>query len=659
MNELAIIPKMEWDDYGALAQAVKDSFRARARAIYELDQAEKPGERARELASQLGKSAKWLFSLRSLYRREGWRAILDKRAAGPSALGGTAWKRQDESQMNLPPAAVRHLKKLFGDNKRASKTAARAFVRQWETWAKGDHSARIPGFEQCPAAGPWGVPVGWSPRNLMRYLPSKFELAAERRGQSYAVGKRGPQIFSTRADLWYMSHVMLDDVWHDNFVLFQRQGICRVLELDALEVFSGALVFWGTKPRLKRADGTFDTALAQYVPLCLAGLLSREGYAARGTEILAEHGTAAVSERVEELLDKASGGLITVRRSGITGEEQAVIGWRGQGKGNPRFKALLESHHSLKHNELAMLPGQTGLSRETRPEFTHGMLEADDDLLRAAQALAKTNPARAAQLRFRLLDYHSAFCPLLMEIYRLINARDWHKLEGWEKIAGNVLTEYRLAPTTEAWLNEDDFRQLPEFSQNALIAAAAEDKRYARARRLAPCDVQRRERPTLVKLPLWAVAELIGPEFGREMKVEGAYFNLISDNEIDTEPLRFESAIVDANGLRQQLPDDTYWCVLNPFDPARVFVHDAGRRFLGVARRENRISRTDAEQLRSAYKGQAKRLAELTAPLIQRHEADIRAETARLKNNSNALRQSQALEEDLYAAGAEALQRVP
>src|ERR1700677_4418426 len=216
----------------------------------------------------------------------------------------------------------------------------------------------------------------------MRYLPSKFELAAERRGQNYAIGKCGPQIFTTRVGLHYMSHLMLDDVWHDNFVVFQRQGICRVVELDVLEVFSGALAFWGCKPRLKREDGTFDQSLAKYVPLALAGIFSREGYSPRGTELLLEHGTAAAPERVKKLLSDATGKLITARESGITGEEQAVIGWRGQGKGNSRFKALLETHHSLKHNELANLQGQTGLSRETRPEFTHGILEDDDDLLK-------------------------------------------------------------------------------------------------------------------------------------------------------------------------------------------------------------------------------------------------------------------------------------
>jgi hypothetical protein len=646
MNELALIPKTDWDEYGALAPLVKQKFRQRAKAIHELDEAKKPGDVATDWAHKLKLgSGKAVFSLRSLFRAEGWRALVDKRAAGPSALNGKAWTRKDEGEMNLPSAAVEYLKKLFGDYKRKSRPAARAFVRQWERWRGGNQAARIPGFEQCPEPGPWGHPVGWSTRNLMRYLPSKLELDMERRGQGYAVGKRGPQIFTTRAKLWYMSHVMLDDVWHDNFVAFARQ-LVRTLELDVLDAFSGSLVAWGTKPRVRREDGTQDTTIKQYVPLILAATFSSEGYSPRGTEVMVEHGAAAEDDWVAELLFNASGGLITRRESGITGEEQAIIGWRGKGKGNSRFKGLLETHHSLKHNELAMLPSQTGLSRDTRPEFTHGMLEDDDDLIKAAIVLAKKDPARAAQLRLRSLDYHSAFLPLLTEIYRIITEREWHELEGWDKITGNVVMEYRLSPTTEAWLTDEDFQKLPAMSQQVVLAAANEDKRYLRRRRISPGAVQRRERGGLLKLPDWAIAELIAPKleppFAEERTVAGSYFNLIRDEEINgTDPMRFESRITTLDGRQEQLPDGTYLCVLNPFKPSCLYVFDAGKRYLGMAERDYAINRTE-DELRDAYGRRAKRLNELTAPLIKRHAEDIKEETRRLKENADVLKEPEA-----------------
>jgi hypothetical protein len=264
------------------------------------------------------------------------------------------------------------------------------------------------------------------------------------------------------------------------------------------------------------------------------------------------------------------------------------------------------------------------------------MLDDDDNLLRAMAALEKYDPARASQLRCRTMDYHSAFVPCLAEIYRLINRREWHALEGWDDIPGNVQIEYRLAPTSDAWLTDEDFQRLPALAQNAVLAASEEDRRYLRRRRVSPAEVQHRERAGLLKLPDWVIAELIGFEFATEMKVQGAYFNEVRDIEISREGRLYVSAITDRDGRLVQLPDDKYLGVVNPFCPSVVFVHDAGRRFLGTAALETRIDRTE-DQLRLAYGRQAKRLNELTAPLIARHAKDARAETARLKHNADVL----------------------
>lgn len=632
MNELACIPTSEKEDFGALPPAIKENFRDWSRCVMELDSAERKMDCARRWASHFQVTVNYIFTKRTLYRKRGWRALVDWRDAGR--------KYWDCKKVNLPPPAVAHLKKLMGDYERSSAAAARAFLRQWGRWRNGDLSAAIPGFAECPRGG--SHPPGWSKRNLMRYLPSKFELAAKRRGQSYAVGKYGPQVFSTRKELYYMSHVMFDDVWHDNFVNFGRQGLCRVLELDALDVYSGALAFWGCKPRLKRADKTFDQKLTGYMGLAVAGLLGGEGYAPRGTIFMCEHGAAAMPERVLKICRDNFGlrpdgkPLIDIRTSGITGEEQAIIGYRGKGKGNSRFKACLESHHNLKHNELSYLPAQTGQDRDHRPEQTHGILSDDSDLLKAMAALARQHPQRAAQLRLRTLDYHNAFLPLLMHVYEIINERDWHSLEGWDEIPGNVEILYRMAPDAEQLLTEAQFQNLPALSQQCLLAAAAEDKRYLQRRRLSPADVQRRERKHLLKAPDYVLAELIGFDFAREEKLAGAYFDF-DDAEIASGTLRYENTIVTPRGQRLVLPDDKYLVLVNPFDPSRLYVFDAGQSFLGTAPRQVEIDRNDPDALRAAHGHQAKRLKELTAPLLQRHAADIRAETKRLKENADLL----------------------
>jgi hypothetical protein len=86
-----------------------------------------------------------------------------------------------------------------------------------------------------------------------------------------------------------------------------------------------------------------------------------------------------------------------MRESGITGERAgASCGRRGEGKGNPRFKAALESIRNLKHNELAALPGQTGMDRDDRPGVSRTASWKDcAELLKAMSVLAVKHPERA------------------------------------------------------------------------------------------------------------------------------------------------------------------------------------------------------------------------------------------------------------------------
>jgi hypothetical protein len=142
----------------------------------------------------------------------------------------------------------------------------------------------------------------------------------------------------------------------------------------------------------------------------------------------------------------------------------------------------------------------------------------------------------------------------------------------------------------------------------------------------------------LIKLPDHVIAEMIGAEFAKpDMTVKGAYFNLISDEEISPEPLRYESRVIDVDGAWRQLPDDKYTGVISPFNPDKVFVHDARMRFLGTAMRAERVDRFNPDQLRASYGHAARRVAELTAPLIKRHAQDIRDETKRLAHNATVI----------------------
>lgn len=558
------------------------------------------------------------------------------------------------------PQFVAYCKKMAESYQRNSAAAYRAFTKQWRD------GKEIPGLDNSLPRHE--MPAGCSDDNFYRIVKDAFALEATRSGLGSAVAKYGPQVFTTRANLWYGSHYAIDDVWHDNFVVFGNQRssqIVRVLQLGGMEIFSGGYIAWGCKPRIQRADGKMDNLKEKYARLIVCKILFNEGYSPRGTEFIAEHGTAAISDFIEACMRKYGGLLpngkpvVSVRRSGITGKEQAVIGWRGQGGGNPRAKSWLESFHNLIHNELAFVTGQTGKDVVSRPEYTNNILSEDSDLLKVIAVVAQKNPVRAAQIKCRLLNYHSDFLPLLADMHYELNRRDWHKLEGWDNIPGNRVIEYRTAPTSDHWLTNADFSVLPIESQNLIIQLAQADKRYINSRRLSPHEVRCREmqQSPLIKFPAFVIAEMLGPDFARELEVKGAYFKLFSDEELSTEPLRYESVVTDSDGREVQLKDGHYLIYINPFDLSVVFVHDAAKRFLGTARRSDRADMADPEQIRAAHGRKAHRLAELQKPILQRHAADVRTETKRLANNLGVIEDADADSVRMQDAADEAMTR--
>ena len=510
-------------------------------------------------------------------------------------------------------------------NQRVTRAAWRAFARAWKA------GESIPGLD--PALPRHTLPAGCSYTNLSRHVKDAFSLTVMRQGMS-AAARHAPQLFSTRAGLYVGSHYMFDDLWHDNFVVFKGK-LVRVVELDALDVFSGCKFAWGCKPRLPREDGTYDTLKESFMRMLLASVLFNEGYSPRGTVLMAEHGTAAISARIERLLHDRSQGAITTKRSGMIGKEQAVAGlFLGKGGGNPRFKSPIESLRNLIHNELAAQPGQTGKDVEHRPESTHGLLTHATDLIKAMTVLAQTQPEKAALIRLPLAEYHGQFLPLLHAVYDLINRRDWHTLEGWSE-CGHRIVEYRLAPDTEAWIKPEDFLQLPPVTQQMVGALARTDGRFHRERQLSPAEVWGKERAALHRIPAFVVAEILGEDFAKERVCRDCYFTF-QDDEVAPEKLMYESRITRPDGGEEELKPDTYLTFVNPFDPQALFVHDSKGRHLGIARRVARIPRNDPEALKRQFGRNNKRLSEMLQPIRKRH-AEMTREAAERDEHNAAL----------------------
>jgi hypothetical protein len=224
-----------------------------------------------------------------------------------------------------------------------------------------------------------------------------------------------------------------------------------------------------------------------------------------------------------------------------------------------------------------------------------------------------------------------------MDVYAVINSRDWHDLEGWHA-AGNMAIEYRMSPTAENWLTDGQFSELPLVSRELLLQTAQADPRFIRQRKLSPAEVRARDGRNLVKIPPFVVCELLGDDCAREdMTVKGAYFNEFSDQELAPEPLLFESRIITPEGREEQLSDGKYTCFVNPFDLDQFFVCDARKRCLGMAPRVTRVDRNDADALRRQFGHRSQRIAELKQPLLARHAQTVRDEIKRLEHNTAVL----------------------
>ncbi len=579
---------------------------------------------ARETAARMGVSCATALRKYYSFQRGGWHALVDLAKCKD-------WKRKwvDGSVRSVASdhEFIEWFKALAEKNQRKTRPAWRKFAQLWRS------GAEIPGLDNSLPRHE--LPPGCSYARLARRIADAFARETMRVGLASAVGKYGPQVFTTRAGLWVGSHLMIDDLWHDNFVVY-RGKLVRVLELDALDVFSGCKVAWGAKPRFQREDGTFDNLKEKYARLIVAMQFFQHGFAPRGTWLMAEHGTAAISERVARILYDRSGGLIKLRESGITGEEQAIGGWWGQGKGNFRFKAALESLRNLIHNELGDVAGQTGMDVEHRPEYLHGTLRSASDLLKAVSVLMQEKPERAELIKLPLLEYHSQFLPLLAETYQRINARTWHKLEGWSA-AGHMLIEYSVLADGH-YLLPEQFSELPMPVRNGILEAAQTNPRHLNQRALSPQEVWDRGSGSLQRLPAFVVGELLGEDYAQERTVEGAYFNEFVDGEISAEPLRYESVLADGhNGGREQLKDGKYLTFVNPFDPDQMFVHDAQGRCLGIAARARRVSPIDEPALRREFGQRNARLAEMLQPIRKRHSETLRSATAAARQNAEAL----------------------
>lgn len=582
------------------------------------------------------------------------RATVDRKIAAVKEFGWRGLIPNYKPPTRLCSEFVEYWKALQQSYQRKTAPAYRELCRRWRD------RQPIPGYAGHPG---WpDLPAGWDQRNLYRYQATKLELVALRHGLGRATLLHGVRTFTTRRGLWHLSHLMFDDVWLDmkSHVGMSRKPV-RPMQIGVLDLLSACRFLHGTKPQLYRADGTRANLTEADMRFALAAQLCHHGISARGTTYILEHGTATMGDREMDILRRAFGDLVQFDFSGMIGKAQVIAGMSDGkgGGGNPFFKAALESLHNLIHNELAALPAQTGHDRD-EPEFL-GVIEREhEQLWRLAMALPEDQRLAVWNaFKFPTPEFHTQLVPAINHLLEVINQRTTHALEGWEA-CGFITKSYRLQPGSAEWVNESRLQLMPPAVQQAYLVMAEMDKRCFQPRRLSPREVfeMGTRGGEIIKPPQGVIAEILYRDLAQPRECRDGHF-IFKDAEVANDELIYESRVMQPDGREIELRDrEKYDTVVNPFDPSVMWIYAnkaAKGTFLGVAKRDMRISRAAVEAVNRAHGRVSERMADLLDDSRRRNTHRTREATGRKTHNAGVIERHRQAKEAFTRRATEAL----
>ncbi len=582
MRELAI-PQSDLAEFSAMPDCVKTDVRAwmAAMRILFLTQGRGIGRAIQHQARVLNVSIQTVRRNYDLFRKtHDWRVLVDFR------------KFPDPNHVGLPTGFVEWWKTIQMEYQRETTVAAarRELLRRYE------RIDTIPGYALRPEADPrWGHPQGWSYRNLsrQRFLLTKYEKKAVQIGRN-AAHNLLPKVLTTRVGLSIGEVVMMDDQDYDeqvNFLGINRRAT-RPSGFNAIDVFSAYESLQGYKPTILNPDGSRQKLKQTDFEWFVVNYLTNVGYRSDlGTLIIAERGTSKAGREFTERMIEATGGKVTFDSSGL--HRDAVIPglFEGAAKGNPRFKALREGMFRLLREEMSCLPGATGLDRDHAPEGNYGREIENTRLLNAMAALP---PDRARLFQLPFLTWQE-FLTKAITAYDIINRRDWHALEGWQKL-GFTTNEWRMALNTP-WQPESSYLALPDSVRSIFDGLAQQEPMLWNSRKLSPLEVWQSRQRELTKVQGHCIPILLGAEHRREVRVTRDLHFIVQDQEIDPDEMWFYAIV----GGRELVRGEVYEAYLNPFNATALEICDRKGRWLGTSQRVERHCKTDTEALQRAY----------------------------------------------------------
>jgi len=433
----------------------------------------------KQAAADLGKSIGAINRYLGWYKTGGWENLIDERHAGAGAKG-------------LPELFKSYVAGIFDRLQRNDdgREAHRQIIDRWHCWREsGSSDFAIPGYDHPPTPDPaTGEPRGWSYDNLLKLRPKKAARSAAKLGPK-AASVFLPPVLTTRIGSAYLSRVLFDDQDLDNLLadgFLAISGITtaqKPVSFNSLDFYTAAHLDQHLRAQYKDPQSGRDKTLSgmEYQWFQIHHLQTR-GYRTDdlGTEFIEEWGTAK-SWQADSLISLSGHHSFADALFALTGVKINRSGkfntplfadmcFRPSSTGNFKFKTWLESAFRLLRTYMQALPGPTGsMERINGPEERYGIRLAEKNLLTAIyQAVDPgTQEFLRANLRHELLDL-ATFHQLVLAVYRAVNARTAHTLEGWSQ-CGFTIPLWRPSPHSETWFTQDELAAIEDPEEKRFL----------------------------------------------------------------------------------------------------------------------------------------------------------------------------------------------
>lgn len=527
------------------------------------------------------------LSLKTLYRKSaevakhGWRGAVD----------GRTLRKLNKVGLGSNQAFVDHWATLVAENQRKTAPAYRALLDAinrgesipglgtWRDIWQREHPGETP-----PSVCPFGTraPNDQVPRNmsysaLMRLKPTAFGIRASRVGTMSASMDFLMDVIRTRVGLKRCQVIQIDDMWDNSKVVFgdNRLGE-RVLELSAVDVLTGKIICYLSKPIIRNFDDTRQTLKTEWTRYLIAHVCCNLGIPEKML-IMGERGTASVDNDFKAMLTQVSNSAITFGAGGMLSKPIAKGLYEGTPKGNPKYKGLIESLHGYKQNEMANIKGQIG-SRDSmgnEPESVYGMAKTEKALATVVAALEERRPGIKDRLAWPWLPLDD-YAALKAAAYDAINRRTEHNMEGWEA-CGFLVAEWRPGHGMP-WMPMSALDGLGADAAMAMRRVIESTPSLFRARRMSPEEAWLAREGEVKPLGDWAMPILLGENLARVCKVSPKLMMEFKDE--STMRKHTVYALIDGCPLPR---GQEYLVWINPCDCSKAYIAELQGQYIGVA----------------------------------------------------------------------------